>query len=54
MEQQEIIDKLTKAVTHAKSVIDYCNGGDAWERECNAEDMMHFYHICDELDIGKK
>lgn len=36
----------------AMNVIDYCGGGDAWERECNKPDMDRFYAICTQLGVG--
>ena len=36
----------------AQSVIEYCGGGDAWERECNMPSMLFAEDACTRLDVG--
>ncbi len=43
--------KMRIGLSKAKAIIDYCGGGDMWERECNKEDMNTFDKICNELGI---
>lgn len=44
MEKEE---ELLEALELAKEIIDYCGGGDAWERECAEEARTRFYQIHD-------
>jgi hypothetical protein len=33
-QSRRIIRQLVKALEHAQAHLDYCNYGDAWEKEC--------------------
>lgn len=43
------LDLAKEALELARGVIDYCGGGDAWERECNQPAMDRFEEICNQL-----
>lgn len=51
MTAEEKLALALTALSSARAVIDYCGGGDSWERECNAGDMEIFYAACEKLDV---
>lgn len=48
---QQRYDFVVKALAAAMSALDYCGGGDAWERECNEPAMDFADEVCTALDI---
>jgi hypothetical protein len=45
---KDLLAKCLQAIDIAESVMDYC-GGDAWERECTADDRAAFSRLADEV-----
>jgi gamma-glutamylcysteine synthetase len=41
------VKELIEALGIAKTILDYCGGGDAWERSCTEDMQRRFYDICE-------